>query len=55
MKLIEKSLQKIDNKSNGQMRILPVPDDKKPTTKSLQELHKEIHTQVEANRLMQIV
>ena len=51
MKSIENALQKIANKSNGQMKILPVTDDKKPTVESLKKLHTEIHTQVEANRV----
>lgn len=35
------------------MKIVKVPDDKRPTVESLRKLETEIHTQIEANRAME--
>jgi hypothetical protein len=40
------------NKSNGQVTIVRVPDDKRPTTMSLKKLDREIAAQVSANEAM---
>ena len=53
MNSIEKVLQKIADSSNGQMKIVKVPDDRKPTARSLRKLDAEIHAQIEANRAME--
>ena len=53
MNSIEKVLQKITDRSNGKMRIIQVPDYRKPTTESLRRLEAEIYAQVEANRAME--
>ena len=45
-------LQKIADKSNGQMRITEVPLDKRPTAESLESLEREISAQVSSNEAM---
>ena len=45
-------LQKIADKSNGQMRITEVPLDKRPTAESLESLEREISAQVSINDAM---
>ena len=53
MNSINKILCKIAKESDGKMRIVKVPIEKRPTAESLRNLEKEIHTQIEANRAME--
>lgn len=50
---ISKILKKIAEKSNGKMRIVKVPSDKRPTAESLEKLEREIGAQIDANRAME--
>ena len=43
-------LHKIAEKSNGAMRVVKVPEDRRPTAESLEKLEREIHAQIETNR-----
>ena len=40
-------------KSNGKMRIVKVPPEKRPTAESLEKLEREIGAQIDANRAME--
>ncbi len=42
-------LHKLAERSNGQMRITKVPQDKRPTAESLESLEKEISAQLSSN------
>lgn len=53
MNSINKILCKIAKESDGKMRIVKVPIEKRPTAESLRNLEKKIHTQIEANRAME--
>lgn len=53
MNYISKILSKMAKESDGKMRIVKVPIDKRPTAESLSKLEKEIHAQIEANRAME--
>lgn len=53
MNSISKILGKMAKNSNGKMRKVKVPIEKRPTVESLRKLEKEIHAQIEANRVME--
>lgn len=53
MNLTSKILHKLAKKSNGKIRIVKVPTERRPTAESLKELEKEINAQLEANRAME--
>lgn len=53
MDLTSKILHKIAEKSEGKMRIVKVPTERRPTAESLAQLEREINAQVEANRDME--
>ncbi len=53
MNSISKILGKMAKKSNGKMRKVKVPIEKRPTVESLRKLEKELHAQIEANRVME--
>ena len=53
MNSIEKVLQKIADESDGEMRIVKVPENRRPTAESLKRLDNEIKDQVEKNRAME--
>ena len=40
------------NKSNGLARMVKVPQDKRPTAKSLERLQREINAQIDENEKM---
>lgn len=48
-----KILHMIAEKSNGKMRIVEVPPEKRPTVASLERLEKEIHAAIENNRAIE--
>lgn len=50
---ISKILQKIAERSNGKMRIVKVPPEKRPTAESLKKLENEIGAQIDENRAME--
>lgn len=50
---ISKILQKVTERSNGKMRIVKVPPEKRTTSKSLKKLENEIGAQIDANRAME--
>lgn len=39
-------------RSNGKARLVKIPDSKRPTSESLEQLSSEISAQIEANDLM---
>lgn len=49
---ISRILKKVAEKSNGKMRIVKVPPEKRPTAESLEKLEREIGAQIDANRAM---
>lgn len=53
MDLTSKILHKVAEKSNGKMRIVKVPLEKRPTAESLAKLEREIKAQVRANEAME--
>ena len=53
MNLTSRILHKIAEESDGKMKIVKVPPDKRPTAESLAKLEREINAQVEANRAME--
>ncbi len=53
MNSTSKMLHKVAEKSNGKMKIVKVPPEKRPTAESLAKLDREINAQIEANRAME--
>ena len=53
MNEIMKALQKMADESNGKMKIVKVPDDKRPTAESLKQLETEIYAQIQSNIAME--
>ena len=53
MNSTSKILHEIAEKSNGKMKIVKVPPEKRPTAESLAKLETEINSQIEANRAME--
>lgn len=53
MDLTSKMLHRIAETSEGKMRIVKVPPERRPTAESLAKLEREINAQVEANRAME--
>lgn len=49
---INRVIQREMEKSNGKVRIVKVPKEKRPTEKSLNELEREIKAQIDANKAM---
>ena len=52
MNSIQKVLRKVADRSNGKMRIVDVPNERKPTAESLAKLNREIDSQLERNEVM---
>ena len=50
---ISRILKKVVEKSNGKMRIVKVPPEKRPTAESLEKLEREIGAQIDVNRAME--
>ena len=50
---ISRILKKVAEKSNGKMRIVKVPPEKRPTAESLEKLEREIGAQIDVNRAME--
>ncbi len=46
-------LKRVAEESNGKMKIVKVPPEKRPTAESLENLEREISAQIEANRAME--
>lgn len=46
-------LKRVAEESNGKMKIVKVPPEKRPTAESLENLEKEISAQIEPNRAME--
>lgn len=46
-------LKRVAEKSNGKMKIVEVPPEKRPTAESLEKLEREISAGIEANRAME--
>ena len=53
MNYTSKILKKIAEDSNGKMRIVKVPIEKRPTFDSLKKLETEIRAQIDANIAME--
>lgn len=49
---INRMIEKQMSKSKGQVRIVKIPADEKPTAESLKKLDREIAAQVSANEAM---
>lgn len=52
MSTISKVLHRIAEESNGKMRIVKVPPERRPTAESLEKLDREIQAQLDANEAM---
>ena len=52
MCIISKILHKLAESSNGEIRIVKVPYEKRLTAESLMNLQREINAQIESNVLM---
>ncbi len=48
-----KLLKRIAEESNGKMKIVKVPPEKRPTSESLEKLEREISAGIEANKAME--
>lgn len=48
-----KMLKKLAERSNGKIRIVKIPPEKRPTAESLKKLDREIKAQIDANRAME--
>lgn len=48
-----KLLKRVAEQSNGKMKIVKVPPEKRPTAESLEKLEREIVAGIEANRAME--
>ena len=46
-------LKRIAEESNGKMKIVKVPPEKRPTAESLEKLEREISAGIEANKAME--
>lgn len=46
-------LKRVAEESNGKMKIVKVPLEKRPTAESLENLEREISAQIESNRAME--
>lgn len=45
-------LHKIAEKSNGEMRVVKVPKERRPTAESFASMEREIQAQIDTNALM---
>ncbi len=52
MSTINRVLHRIAEESNGKMRIVKVPPERRPTAESLKKLDREIQAQLDANEAM---
>lgn len=52
MSTIIEILHRIAEKSNGKMRVVKVPPERRPTAESLEKLEREIGAQLDANAAM---
>lgn len=52
MNTISRILHRIAEKSNGKVRIVKVPPERRPTAESLKKLEREIGAQIDANDAM---
>ena len=48
-----RALKRIAEESDGKMRVVKVPPERRPTAESLERLEAEIGAQLDANRAMQ--
>lgn len=48
-----KMLKKLAERSNGKIRIVKIPPEKRPTAESLKKLDREIKAQIDVNRAME--
>ncbi len=53
MNYTSKILRKMAEDSNGKIRIVKVPIEKRPTADSLKKLEREIQAQIDANTAME--
>ena len=53
MSTINMVLHRIAEESNGKMRIVKVPPERRPTAESLKKLDREIKAEINANRAME--
>lgn len=52
MNTIIRILQRLADESNGKMRVVKVPPERRPTAESLEKLEREIGAQLDANAVM---
>lgn len=52
MSTISRILHRIAAKSNGKIRIVKIPPERRPTAESLKKLDREIGAQLDANEAM---
>ena len=53
MNITSKMLKKLAERSNGKIRIVKTPPEKRPTAESMKKLDMEIKAQIDANRAME--
>ena len=52
MSQIRRMMERLAKKSNGKIRIVKVPPERRPTAESLAKLEREIKAQIDANDAM---
>ena len=52
MSIVSRMIRRAAEESNGKIRIVKVPPEKRPTAKRLKELDREIKAQLDANEAM---
>lgn len=52
MSQIRRMIERLAEESNGKIRIVEVPSEKRPTAKSLAKLEREIQAQIDENDAM---
>lgn len=52
MSSIIRILEKLAERSDGKIRVVEVPKERRPTAESLDKLEREISAQIDANRAM---
>ena len=53
MNITSRMMKKLAERSNGKIRIVKVPPEKRPTAESLEKLEREIGAQIDVNRAME--
>ena len=53
MNITSRMLKKLAERSNGEIRIVKIPPEERPTAASLKKLDREIQAQIDANRAME--